>query len=393
MYASVDFSNSNGQYSQVGSNVTPQQAQRLQQLQRAKQMNQQQIQMQKMQQMQRMQRMRQMQQRQRGLQQQKEQQYQQQLQMERQKHFQDLQQQSQQQRMQQTQQIQQHVDPRRQEMEKQMQQEEQVKMQRMNGGMQQQQMVQRSLRAIFFYSLHCRHCKQFMTLLQNSRFARLFAFYCVDKNPKTGQVPRLPKFLKSVPTIVVNNNIYSGKKAFQWLYYANQQGQRINKGNEGNQNQMLGEITGKVQGDGQVDFSDIRAFMPKEMGGTHDGTADFSFIEDKNGNAATIEQSFQFIDDKPINLPGNSDNGINNFDGSLDGMQFDQFDYNQNDLQMDRPRDQMGLMQQPPTEMPQFELPQDDSSNKKQVELDFERMMQERNQEAAKNMPQQRKII
>lgn len=70
---------------------------------------------------------------------------------------------------------------------------------------------------LLFYSNHCNHCKKFKRILDKINYTSYFEIIVVDK--KGGQRhPFVAKYnIKEVPSIIVNQRIYAGKKAFAWL--------------------------------------------------------------------------------------------------------------------------------------------------------------------------------
>jgi len=80
--------------------------------------------------------------------------------------------------------------------------------------------LQKQLRTphVLFYSSQCPHCKEFFERVQHSeRYRPIFKYFCVDVRRETGRRPRLPSFIQSVPTIIVDTTIYVGKGAFEWM--------------------------------------------------------------------------------------------------------------------------------------------------------------------------------
>ena len=69
--------------------------------------------------------------------------------------------------------------------------------------------------SVLFYSNHCQHSIEFLNKLsKNKEIDKLLMKICIDNKPKSS----LPKYIKSVPTIVYNKNkMLSGDGVFEWL--------------------------------------------------------------------------------------------------------------------------------------------------------------------------------
>ena len=75
---------------------------------------------------------------------------------------------------------------------------------------------------ILFYSSSCKYSNEFKRLVAETRLRNVFKLACIDPIPGTKIRPAWVKkyqkeFLNEVPTIIVNNNVYSGNIAFKWL--------------------------------------------------------------------------------------------------------------------------------------------------------------------------------
>lgn len=70
---------------------------------------------------------------------------------------------------------------------------------------------------LLFYSKHCKYSQKFLELVEKIHYGSYFELVPVDKhNGKRHQF--VTKYnIKEVPTIVVNQRVYSGKDAFKWL--------------------------------------------------------------------------------------------------------------------------------------------------------------------------------
>lgn len=70
---------------------------------------------------------------------------------------------------------------------------------------------------ICFYSTKCRHSQTFLQELRQTRYAKEFTFICVDPAPDR---PKLPAWLKSVPTIVIDKESEprTDSSVMNWLY-------------------------------------------------------------------------------------------------------------------------------------------------------------------------------
>jgi hypothetical protein len=81
---------------------------------------------------------------------------------------------------------------------------------------------------ICFYSNRCNWSKAFLQELAQSPFKNQFKYVCVDASPTR---PKLPSFLKEVPTIVVegDNEPKVSSEAFNWL---SQEKMKVGKSNK-----------------------------------------------------------------------------------------------------------------------------------------------------------------
>ncbi len=70
---------------------------------------------------------------------------------------------------------------------------------------------------LLFYSKYCKYSSKFMDLVEKIHYQSYFEMVSVDKtNGK--RHPFVSKYnVKEVPTIIVNQRVYSGKEAFKWL--------------------------------------------------------------------------------------------------------------------------------------------------------------------------------
>lgn len=79
----------------------------------------------------------------------------------------------------------------------------------------------------FFLSKNCKYCQELLIYMKNNNI--LNEFKCIDIH----KTDKLPKSIKMVPTIIDPdcNNIFEGKKAFEYIYnskYFNVQTNNIN---------------------------------------------------------------------------------------------------------------------------------------------------------------------
>ncbi len=83
----------------------------------------------------------------------------------------------------------------------------------MNSGTQQQ-----GKHAVCYYSNRCQWSERFMKLLAQTPFKNEVHFICVDPNAQ-GVRPKLPSFLKIVPTLVVRgeDKPRTGEEVVNWV--------------------------------------------------------------------------------------------------------------------------------------------------------------------------------
>jgi len=203
---------------------------------------------------------------------------------------------------------------------------------------------------ILFYSNFCEYCKEFNNEINNLNIK--FIGICVDGNRN------LPNYVKSVPTIAVNNNIITGDNVFKWLeniksvshtnsgQQANQNmgqqmnqnmgqqmnqnmgqqmnqnmGQQVNQnmgqqmnqnmGQQVNQNmgqqvnQNMGQPVNQTSQKAPINDDNILAWHANEMGSAYSDS--FSFLDSKDTNEGQpLSHNFEFlgnISDAKINTP------------------------------------------------------------------------------------------
>lgn len=115
---------------------------------------------------------------------------------------------------------------------------------------------------VFFYSAYCKYCAEFARLLKQTRYANAFVPACIDPVPGTNKRPAWVKryqqrFLTQVPCIVIGNQVYLAKAAFQWL--GDQTGVRTRKELEG------GSDIASFKADEMSGFADQFAFLDGTM--------------------------------------------------------------------------------------------------------------------------------
>ena len=78
---------------------------------------------------------------------------------------------------------------------------------------------------ILYFSSKCPHCDEFSQELNRSGMSSTFQQICIDykNDPFTGKPITIPRFLKKVPTLYINDQqnsrakVYAGQQAFEWL--------------------------------------------------------------------------------------------------------------------------------------------------------------------------------
>ena len=214
---------------------------------------------------------------------------------------------------------------------------------------------------IVFYSIFCPHSKSFVQQMAKSKYRDVFKKFLIDPNPQTGRRPRLPKFLKEVPTILVTEQnpntkkfeykIYTGKYAFMWL-------------NGTKPSNMSEKKSTKI-----VDSTGLETFN-FESNGLSD---QFSFLY----NDEAQEKNFVFVGSE-------SDTRIVTPDET--GKQYPKPNTNfiatQNDITGQK---------QKPKNLPKINfavpMPHIQSGGRSDVDMNFERLRQEREQEMQRNRP------
>ena len=191
---------------------------------------------------------------------------------------------------------------------------------------------------ILFYSNFCQYCKEFNNEINNLNIK--FIGICVDGNRN------LPNYVKSVPTIAVNNNIIAGDNVFKWIEnikginHSNSgenMGQQIgqpqnqNMGQPPNQNmgqqsnQNMGQQSNQNMGqqsNNQSNDDNILAWHANEMGSAYSDS--FSFLDSKDTNEGQpLSHNFEFLGnptDTKINTPqedkfnSSKDNGMSEYE-------------------------------------------------------------------------------
>ena len=69
----------------------------------------------------------------------------------------------------------------------------------------------------FFYSIFCPHSRTLRDCISRGKYNGVFQEVCVDPQAGTNQRPRLPPFVKQVPTIYVDGQVMTGKAAFNFV--------------------------------------------------------------------------------------------------------------------------------------------------------------------------------
>ena len=142
-----------------------------------------------------------------------------------------------------------------------------------------------------FYSNRCKVCEVFITELSQTSYKNEFQYVCVDPG-QGGARPRLPGFLKKVPTLIVAGEDHPlvGNEAINWLWVKRMQDnkQETNDGASG--------AAASVNSGG--DDMGLTFWNPLEMGGMSDS---YSFIDQDTsveGNGGMrIAQNFEFFGD------------------------------------------------------------------------------------------------
>ena len=142
-----------------------------------------------------------------------------------------------------------------------------------------------------FYSNRCKVCEAFITEIAQTSYKHEFQYVCVDPGPN-GARPRLPGFLKKVPTLIVSGEDQPlvGSEAVNWLWT------RRMKDNQQQQSTVGGGGGADSSVSNGGDTMDMAFWNPLEMGGMSDS---YSFIDQDTsveGNGGMrIAQNFEFL--------------------------------------------------------------------------------------------------
>jgi hypothetical protein len=150
-------------------------------------------------------------------------------------------------------------------------------------------------RNILFYSNRCKLCESFFVELAQTKFKNDFQYICVDPGPNN-QRPRLPGFLKKVPTILIDGNSnepMEGAEAMNWLWVA-----KMQSGDSGGS--TLPNNPAASDGGANDGGMGLSFWNPLEMGG---GSDTYSFIDEDatvEGNGGySISQNYEYIGGGP----------------------------------------------------------------------------------------------
>lgn len=148
-------------------------------------------------------------------------------------------------------------------------------------------------RNILFYSNRCKLCESFLIELSQTKFKNDFQYICVDPGPNN-QRPKLPGFLKKVPTMLLDGNSnepLEGAEAMNWLWVA-----KMQTGDSGG-NTVPTNNPASAPNDGGMGLS---FWNPLEMGG---GSDTYSFLDQDTsveGNGGfSISQNYEYIGGGP----------------------------------------------------------------------------------------------
>jgi hypothetical protein len=164
---------------------------------------------------------------------------------------------------------------------------------------------------ICFYSNRCKLCEALLGELAQTPYKNEFNYICVDPSPNR---PRLPGFLKKVPTFVIQGEEEPlvGNEAMNWLWVRRMQDPKassnnsiVNPGSNSLNDAQLG--AGGAGGDMGLGF-----WNPLEMGSAGDS---YSFLDQDTsveGNGGyKMSQNFEFIGEATPNMGGGGGSNMN----------------------------------------------------------------------------------
>ena len=159
---------------------------------------------------------------------------------------------------------------------------------------------------VLFISGRCEHCKKILTGIQQYSFLKpLFNIVNVDTQP-------YPNYVKSVPSILINNQVISGQTVFEYFgklvegKKAQEQRVQNNETNESDQGQCRinedGELEGYCGGSGlggsSVEFSMITEENDDYTKRTYKMESNYDFLEGASDDIHKQVKSMETQDDK-----------------------------------------------------------------------------------------------
>ena len=156
--------------------------------------------------------------------------------------------------------------------------------------------------SVLFYSNKCKHSKDFLEKLkQHKEIDNSLMKICIDNKP----LNTLPKYIKSVPTLVYNKNkLTSGAGVFEWLESKQiiQEQQKEKKNNNGFLDTSMNATQGMNLG---YNGSQYYSFMSDDMNINSDTNSSY------NNTFTNINEGFNNINDKTNTYESKKDSSSN----------------------------------------------------------------------------------
>lgn len=266
---------------------------------------------------------------------------------------------------------------------------------------------QKLVKPIFrlYYSRHSNHCRNLAKEIEESRYAKIVTYISVDEDPKTGRIPKVPDFVKGIPTIYVRNNknqevVFTGKRKCSDFVLAGTQQQQQQGSQQRPQQGSQQQQQQQQQNNPNLDTTGLFTFSRDEMSAF---STDYASIDGDSMNQSLNP----FKDYQKINTPEEDGKKIGNnvnltyqapeirrsdqqpqfqdqrqfhqpIGGNTPSM-IDRQNYNPNQFSQQRPQD-----------TPNFAEPNQPTRGNPDVSSSFEAMMAQREREDQAMKPPQR---
>lgn len=192
---------------------------------------------------------------------------------------------------------------------------------------------------VLFISGRCNHCKKILIGIQQHSFLKtIFKIVNVDTQP-------YPNYIKSVPSIMISNQVISGQKVFEYF------GKLVEEKKAHSERVKDNNITEKDTGQCRInEDGELEGYCECSLG---DSGIDYSLITEENDDYTRrvykVESSFDFLNETPgdihtqVKNMEEKDSHISDkrkdFDNDLERMQRERSRMmeSQNDVPMGRP--------------------------------------------------------